>query len=131
VSLRGGLVSSLVPSMLDSPGRVEWFLEAYTDWWQPPTTSMLQVAAARRSSDVPDGFQSGLLETLDERTELRRRVWMLHPRERKILFLWYIKQASPEEVARAAGMSRRHFFRCRGKAIQAIVDFGRPQEAAS
>jgi hypothetical protein len=115
---------------LRSPGRVEWCLERYTDWWQPPTTSMLQVAGARRISEA-DGFQSGLLDTLDERTELRRRVWTLELRDRKILFLWYIKQASPEAVARAAGISRRHFFRCRAKAIQAIVDLGEPQAAAS
>jgi hypothetical protein len=117
--------------MLHSPGRVEWCLETFTDWWQPPTTSILQVAAARRASDVPDGFQSGMLETLDERTELCRRVWSLPPRERHILFLLYVKLASVDEAARAAGVSRRHLFRCKARALRRIVDLGEPQAAAS
>ena len=108
-----------------------WALLTYTEWWHAPTTSILQVGAARRSKDFPDGFRAGLLETLDERAELRRRFWQLDERDRQILFLWYVQQLSINEISRIVGVSRRHFFRRRSKAIDAIVELGQPQKAAS
>ncbi len=103
-------------------------LVTYTDWWQPPTTSLLQVAAARRDNDALDGFRAGLLETLDERSELCRRVWQLEERDRQLLFLWYVRQLPVEAIARAVGISRRQCFRRRARAIRAMVDD--PEQAA-
>jgi DNA-directed RNA polymerase specialized sigma subunit len=105
-------------------------LVTYTDWWQPPTGSIVQVGAARRSSDHPDGFNQRLLETLDERTELCRRVWQLKEADRWILFLWYVQQFPVEAIARTLDISRRQCFRRRGKAIRAIVEADQPREAA-
>ena len=35
-------------------------LVTLTDWWQPNTTSILQVGAARRASGFGDGLRDGL-----------------------------------------------------------------------
>lgn len=105
-------------------------LVTYTDWWQPPSTSVIEVAAARRNKNLPDGFRPGLLETLDERAELCRRVWQLEERDRHLLFLWYVTQLPVEDIARAAGISRRQCFRRRAKAIRAIIEYGQPERAA-
>jgi DNA-directed RNA polymerase specialized sigma24 family protein len=131
VSLRKLATSKLVDTMLSSRRRVVWALLTYTEWWHAPTTSILQVGAARRTKEFPDGLRAGLLETLEERAELCRRFWHLDLRDRQILFLWYVQQLSVEEISRIVGVSRRHFFRCRSKAIDAIVDLGEPQQAAS
>jgi hypothetical protein len=56
--------------LLDSPRQVVWSLLTYTDWWQPATSSLLQVGPARRKSGFPEGIPAGLLETLDLRAEL-------------------------------------------------------------
>lgn len=67
-------------------------------------------------------MRAGLLESLDERSELRRRVDRLEDRERKLLFLWYVTELPVEEIARAVGVSRRHCFRVRSATIHKIVE---------
>jgi DNA-directed RNA polymerase specialized sigma24 family protein len=115
--------------VLDARADVVRCLLTYTDWWQPSTTSVLQVGAARRSSSIGEAFREGLLDTLDERTELCRRSEKLSEREREILFLWYIRQLDAGEIARAVGISRRQCFRVRAQAIGKIVELGEPKPA--
>jgi DNA-directed RNA polymerase specialized sigma subunit len=116
--------------MLRTEHRVVHCLVTYTDWWQPATASVLQVGAARRSGDHGDGFGSGLLETLDERTEICRRVWRLKEADRHLLFLWYVEQHPVEEISHRLDISRRQCFRRRNRAIQTIIDLGESGEAA-
>lgn len=116
--------------MLNSPDAVARRLVTYLDWWQPMTGSILQVGTARRAKGLSDGLRPGLLETLDERAELCRRVWRLGERDRVLLFLWYVQQLDVEDITQALGISRRHFFRLRAQAIRAIVKMGEPEEAA-
>ncbi len=115
---------------LSSPEAVIRGLVTYTDWWQPSTTSVMQVGSARRNQGGHDGLPSGLLDTLDERSELCRRMLAVSDRDRELLFLWYVKQLPADEVARALGISRRHCFRRRRDAIRKIVDLAEPEAAA-
>lgn len=116
--------------LLTSNFEVERCLITYTDWWQPTTGSLLHVKAARRASGPSDGLHPGLLETLEERAELCRRVCRLEDRDRELLFLWYVQQLDEEDIAQALRISRRHFFRLRAQAVRAIVKMGEPEEAA-
>jgi DNA-directed RNA polymerase specialized sigma24 family protein len=93
----------------------------YTDWWQPATSSILQVGWARRT-DPGDGIRPGLLETLDERTELCRRMQRIDDTDRRILFLWYIKQISAQDISKEVRISRRQCFRRRARAIRSLLD---------
>lgn len=111
--------------MLDSPAEVVRCLVTYTDWWQPATSSILQVGAARRSAIGHDGLRPGLLEGLDERSELSRRMAYLEDRERRLLYLWYVRQAPVSEIVGELGISRRHFFRLRSRAVHTIIEVGR------
>jgi DNA-directed RNA polymerase specialized sigma24 family protein len=129
-SLVEQLVSKLwVFLMLESPRQVVWSLLTYTDWWQPATSSVLQVGAARRKSQFPEGIPAGLLETLDVRAELCRRVSLLEDRDRQVLYLWYVVQLPAEDIAKSVRISRRQCFRRRAKAIRKIVEFGEPEAA--
>ena len=112
--------------MYETPAEVIRGLLTYTDWWQPATTSILQVGPARRGSDFPDGIRDGLLDSVDGRTELCRRMHCVGPVDRTILFLWYVRQLSAQDIARAVGISRRHCFRRRSRAIRALIDAGEP-----
>lgn len=103
-------------------------LVTYTDWWQPASGSVLLVGDARRGSGTGDGLHPGVIETLDERTELGRRVSFLEDRDRRILFLWYVAQLGVSEIARAVGVSQRQCHRIRARAVQKIVDLGREAE---
>lgn len=69
-------------------------------------------------------MRAGVLDTLDERTELRTRVDRLEDRERTLLFLWYVTELPVGEIARTVGVSRRHCFRLRSRAIDKIVEMG-------
>lgn len=104
-------------------------LITFTDWWQPLTSSVLQVGGARRSSGFDDGIRDGLLDTIGERSELCRRVRLLDERDRRILFLWYVKELPAHEVAKEVGISRRHCFRRRSAALRALVDVDDEQVA--
>ncbi|MGH2817517.1 MAG: hypothetical protein ACRDJS_03525 [Actinomycetota bacterium] len=116
--------------MLESGREVVRSLITYSDWWQPATGSVLQVAGARRDSDFGDGLRSGLLETLDERRELCRRIGHLSARDRKLLVLWYVVQLPAQEIAGTLRISRRHCFRLRADAIRRIVELGEAERAA-
>lgn len=119
-----------VRAVLTSNYEVEHCLVTYTDWWQPTTGSLLQVKAARRASGTSDGMRPGLLETLEERAELGRRVWQLRETDRHLLLLWYVQQLDTEDIAQILGISRRQCFRRRTRAIRKIVELGEPEQAA-
>lgn len=116
--------------MLDSPYEVVWCLITYTDWMQPPTGSVMKVGAARLDKNIGDGLKEGLLETVEERSELCCRVARLPERDRRILFMWYVRQMHVDDVADDLGISRRQCFRRRKQAIDKIVEMGRRTEAA-
>lgn len=117
------------PSLrLHTPEHVVRCLVTYTDWWQPDTTSVLQVGASR--SQNHEGFRPGLIDTLDERAEICRRMDHLDDRDRHLLFLWYVEQRPTEEIARSLGISRRQCFRRKSRAIRTLVHLGEPERAA-
>ena len=110
--------------MLETEQQVVFCLLTYVDWWQPSTSSLLQVPPGRRNRRTSDGLRPGLFETMDVRSELRRRVLRLGDRDRKLLLLWYVKQLAVEDIARALRISRRQCFRRRAHAIRKIVELG-------
>ena len=110
--------------MLSSPRQVVWALVTYTDWCHPWGASVLQAGAARRHSTHSDGIPSGVLDTLDERTELCRRMQFVDEKDRHLLFLWYVRQLTAQEIARELGMSRRQCFRRRAQAVRRVVELG-------
>jgi DNA-directed RNA polymerase specialized sigma subunit len=116
--------------MLSTASHVIWSLVTYTDWWQPSSASVLLVGAARRSNARSDGMHPGLLETLDERSELCRRIAKLDERERQVLFLWYVRQLPVKEIAAVLDLSARQCQRLRAKAVKTIVDLGAEEQAA-
>lgn len=116
--------------MLTSVSDVVRCLTTYTDWWQPSSSSVLLVGAARRSNEAGDGLSPGVLDTLDERTELIRRVVHIDERDRRILVLWYVAQAPVSTIAQHVGISSRQVFRRRARAVRRIVELGETEEDA-
>jgi len=114
--------------MLGSRESVIMALVRYTDWWQPSTTSVMQVP--RRGASNGDGIRPGLLETLDLRTELCRRMQLVSDRDRELLYLWYLEQLPVGDIAKALRISRRQCFRRRAAAIRTIVDAGEERDPA-
>jgi hypothetical protein len=104
---------------------VVWALITYTDWWQPSTSSVYRIGN-RREGFASDGIRPGLLDTLSERDELCRRLQLIREQDRRLLYLWYLRQLPAHEVARELKISRRQCFRRRGAAIRRIVDLGDP-----
>jgi DNA-directed RNA polymerase specialized sigma subunit len=115
---------------LASHDQVVRALLTFTDWWQPVTASVYQVGSARRNSSHSDGIPAGLLSTLDLRTELCLRMSQLPDRDRRLLFLWYVKQLAVEDIAKDLGISRRQCFRRRANAIREVVKMGETDQAA-
>lgn len=115
--------------MLETDREVIRCLITYTDWWQPSTSSVLQVGRARADKNLRDGLNPGIIETLDERVELCRRMAQMTERDRHLLFLWYVKQLHVDDVAAIVKLSRRQCFRRRAAAIRKLVELGEPQAA--
>jgi DNA-directed RNA polymerase specialized sigma subunit len=115
--------------MLDSREQVIRCLVTYADWWQPATSSVLKVAQARPDKNFGDGLRAGLLDTLEERSELCRRTALLSKDNRQLLFLWYVKQLHVDDIAGTLGISRRHCFRRKNQAIKRLIELGNPEAA--
>jgi DNA-directed RNA polymerase specialized sigma24 family protein len=50
--------------------------------------------------------------------------------ERRVLFLWYVRQLAVEDISKELRISRRQCFRRRASAIRKIVELGEPDRAA-
>ena len=116
--------------MLNSAREVIRCLVTYNDWWQPSSGSILLVGGARRDQTLRDGLNPGVIEGLDERTELIRRMQSLSERDRHLLFLWYVKQQHVDEIADELKLSRRQCFRRKAQGIKAIIELGTAEAAA-
>lgn len=115
--------------LLEDHQSVVLALLTYTDWYQPSTASVMQVGG-RRTRGGSDGLPPALLGMFDVRAELRSRMRSLSERERGVLVLWYVRQLSVDDIARELGISRRHCFRLRSRAISRLVELSDPGRAA-
>jgi len=106
--------------VLASKSDVVRCLVTYTDWWQPTTSSVYQVNG-NRDRDLGDGLRAGLLDHLDERAELCRRMEEIEERDRHLLVLWYLQQLPVDEIAPILGISRRQCFRRRARTLRFIA----------
>ena len=68
-----------------------------------------------------DPFHPWLLAGLEERAELADRLHRIGPRERRLLFLWYVEGQPVTAIAKTLGISRVHCYRLRDRAFQAML----------
>jgi len=108
-------------SVLSSRTDIVRCLVTYTDWWQPATSSVYHVTGTR-DRDLGDGLRPGLLDHLDERAELCRRMEQVEERDRHLLVLWYVEQLPVDEIAPILGISRRQCFRRRSQTLRSIAE---------
>jgi DNA-directed RNA polymerase specialized sigma subunit len=108
--------------MLSTHDQVVWALLTYTDWWQPTTASVYPIK--RRGSSASDGIREGLLDTMSGREELCRRMRSIKEQDRRLLYLWYMRQLSAIDIAKDLGISRRQCFRRRSAVIRHIIELG-------
>jgi hypothetical protein len=113
--------------MLATYPSVERALSHYTDCFQPRTGSVTTLGGGKGSGSG-NPFHPSLLEGLEERTELRRRMAWLDGEEAVVLVRWYVEGAKPEVIAKSLGRSLRHVYRRRSSAIEALVALGRSDD---
>src|SRR2546427_9683504 len=111
--------TDVTQSLFATPAGVISMLRRYRDVFEPKTTSLLLVS--RQGFDPSQGpFRAGFVSRLDEREELRRRMAdRLAERERQLLFLWYVAELRPGDVARPIRVSRVPCYRLRKDALSA------------
>lgn len=114
--------------MLDTYAAVVRALVRFTDPLQPRTGSVTVASGRPGNGELP--FHPALLDGLEEREELRRRMACLPDEDATVLVRWYVEGASPEVIARDLRRSRRHVHRRRGAAVAALVALGRADEFA-
>jgi DNA-directed RNA polymerase specialized sigma24 family protein len=112
--------------MLTTFASVERALVRYTDYLQPRTSSVTALGGGK-GSGPGDPFHPALLEGLEERSELARRMAWLDREEAVVLFRWYVEGAKPTVIAAGLGRSLRHVYRRRSSGIEAIVALGRSE----
>jgi len=106
--------------MLDTFESIERALRHYADAVQARSTSIMACSSSGGGGDrFP--FHPSLLDSLDERTELRRRMVWLEPEEREVLVGWYVSGLGPHTVAARMNRSVRHVYRLRRSAIEYLV----------
>jgi DNA-directed RNA polymerase specialized sigma24 family protein len=87
---------------------------------EPITGSVIHVEP--QTGRRRDGFRPAFVMGMDERTDLVHRFRALEPRERMLLFLWYVEGRPVTEVASRLGISRVHCYRLRAKALQTLAE---------
>jgi hypothetical protein len=117
--------------MLDTFLSVERALSRYTDCLQPRSGSVTALCRGGGSGGAGASgspFHPALLDDLEEREELRRRIAWLSHEEAVVIFRWYVEGAKPEVIAAGLGRSPRHVYRRRSSAVAAIVALGRHED---
>jgi hypothetical protein len=113
--------------MLATFASVEHALSHYTDCFQPRTGSVTSLGGGKGSGGGHP-FHPALLEDLEERTELGRRMAWLEREEAVVLLRWYVEGARPDAIAAGLARSLRHVYRRRTSAIAALVALGRSDD---
>jgi DNA-directed RNA polymerase specialized sigma24 family protein len=115
--------------MFETPLAVAVALRRYGEVFDPRTGSIIGVSRGGRDPSG-DPFRAGFLGAVEERTELvRRMLARLQPRERLLLVLWYVSDMQPTLIARQLQVSRVHCYRLRDKALRALCDVERAENA--
>jgi hypothetical protein len=109
--------------MLATYASVEHALRHYTDYFQPRTGSVTSLGGGKVSG-VGHPIHPALLESLEERTELCRRMAWLDREEAVILVRWYVEGAKPCVIAEGLGRSLRHVYRRRYSGVSTLVALG-------
>jgi DNA-directed RNA polymerase specialized sigma24 family protein len=115
--------------LLSDPGAVARCLVTFPDCLQPSTGSVLSFSGIKRK-DRGDGLRPELINLLEVRVELARRMQLLEERDRELLFLWYVRRLHVDDISGVLGVSRRQCFRRRAGALRTIVEAGKPKAAA-
>ena len=114
--------------LLREPADVVRALRRFGDFVDPKTGSILFLGGTRRRGGDP--FHPAFLTGVEERTELARRLQRLAPRERLLLFLWYVEGWPAARIAERLEISRVHCYRLRNRALRdTVADEAQPSAA--
>jgi DNA-directed RNA polymerase specialized sigma24 family protein len=114
-----GETYEMAPRVLAQPPDVIRALLRYREVVDPRTGSILFLGGGRRYRSDP--FHPGFLAGMEERAELVRRLRRIEPRDRLLLFLWYVDGLPVTEIAQRMGISRMQCYRRRDRALKAIM----------
>jgi hypothetical protein len=104
-------------------------LQHLRDFSDPRTGSILHVASTGERRR--EAFHPGLVAGLEERAALARALKQIAPRERLLLFMWYVEERPVTEIAAQLGISRVHCYRLRNGALARMTRSGTARAAAS
>ena len=85
----------------------------------PRTGSIIFLSGAKSGNKDP--FSGAFLAGIEERSELVRRLRLIEPRERLLLFLWYVEGLPVTTIAERLGISRVHCYRLRKRAFEQMT----------
>lgn len=90
-------------------------LTTFQDTVDPRSGSIMFLVGSR--SGPRDPFHPAFLRGVDDRAELVKRLRLIEPRERLLLFLWYVAGWPVPSIAAHLGISRVHCYRLRNRAL--------------
>ena len=108
-------------NLLRRPGDVIQAFERCRDFEEPRSGSIVHRISSSSKERSRDPFHPSLLAGLEERAELADRLRRIGPRERRLLFLWYVEGRPVTAIAKTLGISRVHCYRLRDRAFQAML----------
>lgn len=113
-------------ALFPTPGHLVHALLRLRDCYDPNTVSVMLVGAGEKD---PHGepFRPGFISHFDERAALQERLFRLEPRERLLVWLWYVEGRPVTQIARALHISRVHCYRLKRTALQTLLDETTPR----
>ena len=108
-------------NLLRRPTDVIRALGRCRDFEEPRSGWIVHRIASSGGDRSRDPFHPWLLAGLEERAELADRLHRIGPRERRLLFLWYVEGQPVTAIAKTLGISRVHCYRLRDQAFKAML----------
>ena len=110
--------------MLSTPEKVISGLKTLNDCYCLKSKSIVCASHDSPDSKYREPFYRGFLSEADKRFELVKRLNKLDDREKTILLLFYAFSMPVDNIAKEVGVSWRHCYRIKKKAIESIIDMG-------
>jgi len=117
--------------MLDTPEKVINTLKTITDCYCLKSNFIICPKSNKSGSNYREPFCNGFLSEVDKRFELINRLSKLDGRERTTLLLFYTFSKPVDFIADRLGISLRHFYRVKKRALEDVINFDKQEESYS
>ncbi len=97
-------------------------LQILNDYYHIRSNSIVTIGSSRKNFHQYSPFRKGFLSSIDERTEIIKRLNRLEGRKKYILLRYYTFSKPISEISNQLKISQRHFYRLKKDALNQLTE---------